>query len=102
MAQELEFFSLDVVDQYEGLITGWIPSYKVISITTLSSTIFMKLELKNHLDPWSILNIYDPCVNHIPFWEDLDNSRVLSDPMMLVGGDFNFTLSLSEVWGANP
>jgi hypothetical protein len=48
-----------------------------------------------------ILNIYDPYVERIPFWESLVEVGALIDPHILISGDLNITIFLWEVWGKN-
>jgi hypothetical protein len=63
--------------------------------------ISIKLEVKDVGFSFSVLNVYGPYANKIPFWKDLANVGALSGPLTLVGGDLNFTLSFKEVWGEN-
>jgi hypothetical protein len=48
---------------------------------------------------FSVLNIYGPYTDRIPFWEDLKDAGAFNEPFTVVGGDLNFTLSSREVWG---
>jgi hypothetical protein len=51
---------------------------------------------------FSVINIYDPYSDRIPFWENLKNEGLFNDPLTVIDGDLNFTLSLREVWGPHP
>jgi hypothetical protein len=50
---------------------------------------------------FSVINIYNPKTDRIPFWKSL-KSGVFNDPLMIIRGDLNFTLSLRQVWGPHP
>jgi len=61
--------------------------------------------LKNdlYLDfAFSVINIYGLYSNIIPFWEDLRAAGIFSDPLSVIEGDLNLTLSLRKVWGPSP
>jgi hypothetical protein len=92
---------LHVEGQFVELLTDWIPSCKDISSSYYTLVISFKLKFKNLAKPLAIINIYKPYVDRIPFWDNLANSGAFNDPLTLVGGDFNFTLNLREVWRPN-
>ena len=48
-----------------------------------------------------ITYLTDPS-NKPPFLEDLSSAGILNDPLSVIGGDLNFTLSLWEVEGPHP
>jgi endonuclease/exonuclease/phosphatase family metal-dependent hydrolase len=47
----------------------------------------------------SILNTYGPCVERKIFWENLGNSGLLTQKILILAGDLNLTLSSGEIWG---
>jgi hypothetical protein len=49
-----------------------------------------------------MVNIDGPYSDRASFWEDLVSIGVFRDPLLVAGGDLNFTLSLQEVWGFHP
>jgi hypothetical protein len=53
-------------------------------------------ELREYLH---ILNVYGPYQNIKPFWDNLFNKSFLKDHLVILGGDLNFSLGPSEVWG---
>lgn len=63
-----------------------------IGITTLSS------ELEDLLN---IVNIYGPCQNRGPYWDKIFTKSFLKDQQVILGGDLNFSLGFSEVWGTH-
>lgn len=48
---------------------------------------------------FSFLNVYGPFHDRRPFWEDLLSDDVMDSQNMIIGGDFNLTLSEREIWG---
>ena len=49
-----------------------------------------------------ILNIYGPYLYRRKFWEGLITFSLFFGSNILVGGTFNFTFSLREVWVVHP
>jgi hypothetical protein len=85
------FCSIESEGILGGILTGWSPSYKSISSSTFNSTILVKLESKHLSEPLTILNIYGPCVDHIPFFEGLASSGAFGDPLTFISRDLNFS-----------
>ena len=48
-----------------------------------------------------VFNIYGPYLNCIHFWDNLFNNYVLRGDLVIIGGDLNFSLGQTEVWGPN-
>ena len=46
----------------------------------------------------TILNIYGPYLNRVPFWNDLLSKSFISNRKVILGGDLNFSLGCAEVW----
>jgi hypothetical protein len=78
------------------------PNMQILSSSSYHSALSVKLIVKDVGLSFSILNIYGSYDDRIPFWEELANAGAFNDPLTLVGGDLNFTLSHREVWGDNP
>ena len=47
----------------------------------------------------SVINVYGPYLNRVPFWDALFQNPLVSGDSLVLGGDFNFSLGHSEVWG---
>jgi hypothetical protein len=45
------------------------------------------------------VNIYVPYIDQNIFWESFFQNPLLKDGIVVMGGDLNFTLGASEVWG---
>jgi hypothetical protein len=78
------------------------PKIQSLSTTLCNSSISIKLEYKDLGFSFNILNIYGPYSYRINYWGQLAHSRALSESHMLIDNDLNLTLSLREIWGANP
>jgi hypothetical protein len=94
--------TIDVEGHSGGLLTGWSPSCKQIYLSSFSSAISVKLEVKDMEEPMTIINVYGACTKRISFWKNIVCSGALNNPLTLIGRDFNFTLNLREFWGPNP
>jgi hypothetical protein len=96
------FSSIDAEGLSGGIITGWSLDFMAINSSVHGSTIAVSLKHKNMDKILNFINIYGPYTNRIMFWEDIIHAGVLSKPQSIIRGDFNFTVSLREVWGSNP
>jgi hypothetical protein len=61
----------------------------------------VKLKHKDFDFSFTYINIYGPYVERVSFWENLKSVVFFRDPLLVIGGDLNFTLSLKEVGGPN-
>ena len=50
---------------------------------------------------FTLINIYGPCTNRENFWTSLLSCSLLKAPHLILGGDLNFSLGISESWGPN-
>ena len=48
---------------------------------------------------FTMLNIYGPYQDRLPFWEGLLKKSWWNNPELIVGGDLNFTIGKAEIWG---
>ena len=46
-----------------------------------------------------MVNTYGPYLNRIPFWDKFFIDSLLKGDMVVIGGDFIFSLGRDEVWG---
>ena len=49
----------------------------------------------------TILNVYGPYKNRDRFWDPLSTLGLFNYENLILAGDFNFALSLAEIWGLN-
>lgn len=96
------FSTIDVDGMSGGHLTGWSLDFKAVSTSSVRSSIAVKLKYKNNDFSFSVINIYGPYADRISFWEELKSVDIFSDPLCVIEGDVNFTLSLRQVWGSNP
>jgi hypothetical protein len=57
------------------------------------------MEFKEFNMVWKFLNVYGPHTDRKSFWDDMLVSGILPHSPFILGGDMNFTSSISEVWG---
>ena len=48
---------------------------------------------------FTIANCYGPYADRHKFWSEMEDSGLLKDLLLILGGDLNLTLSDREVWG---
>ena len=94
------FESLDARGRSSGLAVGWkdrtIKSQNLWGMESVLGLNFLSLELG---ETFNIFNIYGPYQDRIPFWDSLLGNSLLKSDSLILGGDMNFTLGQSEVWG---
>jgi hypothetical protein len=83
-------------------LSGMESDFKAISSSSCRSSISVTLRHKDNLFAFTVVNIYGPYAERPPFSEELFGAGVFNNPMIVIGGDLNFTLSLREVWGPCP
>jgi hypothetical protein len=76
----LAFIVVDAKVLSDGIPRGWSSAFKTLSTSSLISTIYVKLKHKDVDFSISVINIYDPYSDIIPFWEDLKDEGIFNDP----------------------
>jgi hypothetical protein len=66
------FCSLDVDGILGGSFSAWSPTLGALSTSTLNSTIMVDLEIKELGISLKIFNVYGPCLDMKPYWENLE------------------------------
>eukprot|EP00253_Pinus_taeda_P011344 PITA_11344 len=59
----------------------------------------MEIRIPDFPSSFQIVNIYGPCQGREAFWLDLFAKSLMKMPLMVVGGDLNFSLGRAEAWG---
>ena len=49
----------------------------------------------------NFINLYGPYLDREFFWNQLSGMDCFNCPYLVFGGDLNFSLGLSEIWGVN-
>jgi exonuclease III len=97
-----KFETLDSFGRSGGLAIGWnTRSIKFINSWGFESGIGITVLSTKLEDPLNIVNIYDPCQNRGPYWDKTFSKYFLKDQQVIFGGDLNFSLGFSEVWGTH-
>jgi hypothetical protein len=73
-----------------------------LSSSSFQSFTSFKFVVKDVGFSFSVLNIYGPYAERIPYWDYFPNVISLNDHVTLVGGDLNFILSYRELLGESP
>ena len=50
---------------------------------------------------FTLINVYGPCLNREVYWNSLLACSLLTLPNIIMGGDLNFSLGISESWGTH-
>ena len=79
---------------------GWnLKSFHCDFMWSFSSGIGLDIFYAHLKKVLTILNIYEPYVNRVSFWNSLLNKAFVSNREVILGGEFNFSLGCAEVWG---
>jgi hypothetical protein len=78
-----DFCALNVDGMSGGLIMGWGSTCKSLSSSSFHSSTSIKLMIKDFRFSFSVLNIYGPYADRIPFWEDLAYVGAFIDPLFI-------------------
>ena len=94
------FKTLDVIGCSGGLAIGWnTRSVKVLNVWGMDSVLGITIKALDLEDSFDVINIYGPYLNRIPFWDTIFNHSLLRREKLIIGGDLNFSLGQTKVWG---
>jgi hypothetical protein len=94
------FETLDVRGRFVGLAIGWNDrSVKLHNSWGMDSVLGMQCSALDLGEALTVFNVYGPYLNWIPFWDSLLSNSLLRGDSVILGGDLNFSLGQSEVWG---
>lgn len=83
-----------------GLLCIWNP-YVVYFVSYSSfAGIILEGNIKGFDERVVFLNCYSPYKDQEPFWKRVVDCGLLQEIYMIIGGDLNFTVSPSEIWGS--
>jgi hypothetical protein len=91
---------VDAKGRSGGLATGWcLKSCKCDRIWGFDSGIGLNMYSTELGHSLLLINIYGPYVDRKRYWDTLEKCSWFSEQEVVVGGDLNFSLGASEVWG---
>ena len=94
------FLTLDANGRSGGLAVGWRKcSVKLVNAWGMESVLGADLHCEELGFTLSVINVYGPYLNRVPFWDALLQNPLVSGDSLVLGGDFNFSLGHTEVWG---
>eukprot|EP00253_Pinus_taeda_P004076 PITA_04076 len=94
------FLAIDSSGHSGGLAIGFREGrIKCLNLWGMKQVMGMEIISLDFPSPFLIVNIYGPCQGRELFWTDLMKKAVMSSPLMVVGGDLNFSLGRAEAWG---
>ena len=89
--------TLDVWGRLGGLAMGWNTRVvKALNIWAMDCVLRMTLQGLDQGVPMDVFNIYGPYLNRIPFWDNIFNLDLFRGELVIIGGDFNFSLGQAE------
>ena len=95
-----KFLSVDAKGKSRGLLLGWrMRPFHLINAWDFGSSLCALLhsvELKMTI---VCINFYGPYVDREFFWINLFKMECLLSSKLILGGDLNFSVGLSEIWG---
>jgi exonuclease III len=87
------FITLDSIGRSGGLAIGWNSrTIKVINSWGFDSGLGITFTSKELEEPLNIVNIYGPCHNRGPYWDNFFSKSFLKEKFLILGGDLNFSL----------
>ena len=96
------FISVDALGRSGGLILGWKScNFLFINAWALRAglcAVLFDYELQKEI---SFVNLYAPYLDRESFWNNLTKLDCLLSPFLVFGGDLNFSMGLSEIWGVH-
>ena len=91
---------MDAKGKSGGLLLGWrTHQFQLINAWAMGSSMCALLhsfELKLTI---CCINMYEPYVDREIFWYNLPKLERLKSSKMILGGDLNFSVRLSKIWG---
>eukprot|EP00253_Pinus_taeda_P027835 PITA_27835 len=94
------FHAIDSSGHSGGLAIGYREGrIKCLNLWGLKNAMGMEIITPDFPCSFQIVNIYGPCQGREGFWLDFLAKSLMKSPLMVVGGDLNFSLGRAEAWG---
>ena len=81
-----------------GILTAWNPAFGDFDAFVTVAGLLLDGFVRGFGEKISILNVYGPYRDRQTFWTEVDESRLLARPNLILGGDLNLTLGPTEIW----
>ena len=95
-----QFSALDSSGHSGGMAIGFREGrIKVMNQWGSKQVMGMEIITPDFPLPILLVNIYGPCHDRELFWSDLMNKSLLQNPLLIVGGDLNFSIGRAESCG---
>ena len=97
-----QFVSIDAKCRSGGSLLGWrIRNFILMNAWAMSLSLYVVLHsIESQLDI-TFLNLYGPYLDRENFWNHLSGMDCFKSTYLVFGGDLNFSLGLSDIWGVN-
>lgn len=96
-------FSFEAVDargRSGGMVSRWkLRSCKCGNVWGFGSHMGMEILFEEFGRSYTLINIYGPYNDKVPFWERLLKCSFLEKESLILEGDLNFTLGEAKHWG---
>jgi hypothetical protein len=90
------------IDNSGGLLVAWDPCHFALKPSLSCGGLLLQgYSLATNLE-LTLLNLYGPCSDKVPFWSKLAKSGILSLKNLIIGGDLNLYFEAAESWGGAP
>ena len=100
MLPNWDFDVIDANGRSGGLASGWrLRVCRCENLLSISSGLGLEVFVPDLGKILTILNVYGPYQDRVPFWDKVFNNPMLDGRDLILGGDLNFSLALAEVWG---
>ena len=94
------FHAVDATGHSGGAALGFnMKAVREISSWGAENVLAVELYSNELCIPFLFLNIYGPNSKREKFWNSFFAKSFLAHPNLIIGGDFNFSLGLTESWG---
>jgi len=94
------FIAIDSTGHSGGIAIGFKEGkLKIINQWGTKHVLGLEVLSSDFPFPFSIVNVYGPCQGREVFWEDLMAKSFMKYPLLIVGGDLNFSIGRAEAWG---
>jgi hypothetical protein len=98
--KQWSFLGVDVNGRSRGMTIRWKQnSAKILKYWGFESGMGVEACIVNLGEVLQILNFYGSYVDRVPFWEALLRKSFFQSDAIILGGDLNLSLGVSEVWG---